>query len=44
MAYVNTNENKADLLTKQLAHGDKRRYFIMNLLHHIFSKELNSVD
>ena len=35
-AYVNTSENKADLLTKQLAHGEKRRYFVMNLLHHIF--------
>ena len=34
--YVNTNENKADLLTKLLAHGDKRRYFVMNLLHRIF--------
>ena len=43
-AYVNTNENKADLLTKQLAHGAKRKYFIMNLLHHIFRKELSSVD
>lgn len=34
--YVNTHENEADLLTKQLPHGEKRRGFVMNLLHHIF--------
>ena len=34
--YVNTNDNEADLLTKQLPSGDKRRGFVMNLIHHIF--------
>ena len=35
-SYVNTHENKADLLTKQLPHGEKRKDFVHNLLHHIF--------
>ena len=35
-AYVNTHENEADLLTKLLPSGDKRRGFVRNLLHHIF--------
>ena len=34
--YVNTNENEADLLTKQLPSGDKRKGFVRRLLHHIF--------
>ena len=34
--YVNTNDNEADLLTKQLPSGEKRRGFVKNLLHHIF--------
>ena len=34
--YINTNDNEADLLTKQLPHGEKRRRFVRSLLHHIF--------
>ena len=33
---INTHDNKADLLTKQLPHGEKRKGFVSNLLHHIF--------
>ena len=35
-AYVNTHDNEADLLTKQLPSGEKRKGFIRNLIHHIF--------
>ena len=35
-AYVNTHDNEADLLTKTLPHGEKRKGFVRNLLHHIF--------
>ena len=35
-SYVKTHDNKADLLTKQLPHGEKRKGFVSNLLHHIF--------
>ena len=35
-AYVNTHENPADLLTKPLPAGEKRRKFVKMLLHHIF--------
>ena len=35
-AYVNTHENEADLLTKLLPNGEKRKGFVRNLLHHIF--------
>ena len=36
-SYVNnTHDNEADLLTKQLPHGEKRKGFVSNLLHHIF--------
>jgi len=35
-AYVNTHENHADLLTKVLPNGEKRRNFVRSLLHHIF--------
>ena len=35
-AYVNTNENEADLLTKVLPSGEKRKGFVCNILHHIF--------
>ena len=35
-AYVNTADNEADLLTKQLPSGPKRKGFVMNLIHHIF--------
>ena len=34
--YVNTHENEADLLTKQLPSGKKRKSFVQKLLHHIF--------
>ena len=34
--YVNTHENEADLLTKQLPSGKKRKSFVRTLLHHIF--------
>ena len=35
-AYVNTHLNPADLLTKPLPSGEKRKSFIRMLLHHIF--------
>jgi hypothetical protein len=35
-SYVNTHDNEADLLTKQLPSGEKRRGFVRRLLHHIF--------
>ena len=34
--YINTHENEADLLTKQLPFGEKRKSFVRKLLHHIF--------
>jgi hypothetical protein len=37
-SYVNTNDNKADLLTKLLPSGEKRKGFVMKLLHHIFRR------
>ena len=36
MAYVKSSLNEADLLTKQLPHGEKRKGFVRNLLNHIF--------
>ena len=36
MAYVNTHDNESDLLTKVLPAGEKRRGFVMNMLHHIY--------
>ena len=36
MTYFNTHENEADLLTKQLPSGKKRKSFVRKLLHHIF--------
>ena len=35
MAYVNTHENPADLLTKPLPSGEKRNSFIRMVFHHI---------
>ena len=35
-SYINTHENEADLLTKLLPSGDKRKRFVKSLLHHIF--------
>ena len=34
--YVNTNENEADLLTKVLPFGAKRRKFVRKVLMHIY--------
>lgn len=34
--YVNTHENEADLLTKVLPHGEKRKGFVRRLLHHLY--------
>ena len=34
--YVNTHENEADLLSKQLPHGEKRKECVSNVLQHIF--------
>ena len=36
MAYINTHDNPADLLTKPLSSGEKRMGFIRMVLHHIF--------
>ena len=33
--YINTNDNRSDLLTKTLPHGKKRTKFCKMLLHHI---------
>ena len=30
-------KKEADLLTKQVPHGEKRKGFVSNLLHHIFA-------
>ena len=35
-AYVNTNENEADLLTKVLPYGEKLKLFVRRILHHIY--------
>ena len=35
VAYVNTHENVADLLTKPLG-GEKQRNFVYRLLHHLY--------
>jgi hypothetical protein len=35
-SYVNTHDNEADLLTKLLPSGEKRRGFVAKLLHHIY--------
>ena len=34
--YISTHDNEANLLTKQLHAGEKRRGFIMYLIHHIY--------
>ena len=36
-AYVTTNENEADLLTKVMPSGAKRKGFVRNILHHVFA-------
>jgi hypothetical protein len=35
-SYVNTGSNNADLLTKVLPDGEKRRKFVGDILHHIY--------
>ena len=37
--YVNTHDNEADLLTKPLPSGEKRKGFVRRLLHWIFRSE-----
>ena len=41
-AYVNTNENEADLLTKPLPSWEKRNNFVRRVLHYIFRSEERS--
>ena len=36
VAYVSTNDNVADLLTKPLGNGEKRQRFIQIILHYVF--------
>ena len=38
-AYVNTHENPADLLTKPLPSGEKRKSFVQKILHWIFQND-----
>ena len=33
--YINAHDNEADLLTRQLRSGEKRRGFVVNLIHTI---------
>ena len=40
--YVNTHDNEADLLTKCLPAGEKRRGFVRKVLHHVFSTVVHS--
>ena len=35
-SYVDTHKNEADLLTKQMHSGEKRKGFVRQFLHHIF--------
>ena len=35
-AYIKSDDNDTDLLTKKLPSGEKRRRFVSNILHHIF--------
>ena len=35
-SYENMHNNKADLLTKLLLSGEKRKGFVRRLMHHIF--------
>ena len=38
-AYIRSEHNASDLLTKQLPHGEKRKSFVRNILHHIFRSD-----
>ena len=40
--YVNTHDNEADLLTKCLPAGEKRKGFVRKVLHHVFSTVVQS--
>jgi hypothetical protein len=42
-AYVNTHDNDADLLTKQLPFGEKRKGFARNLIHHIYGSAVVAI-
>ena len=35
-AYIRSADNEADLLTKMLLSVDKRKRFVINILHHIY--------
>ena len=35
-AYIKSMNNDADLLTKVLPFGEKRKTFVRNLIHHIY--------
>ena len=35
--YINTHDNPADILTKNLPPGEKRTNFVSMILHHIYS-------
>src|SRR5210317_2666252 len=37
-AYVNTHDNTADLLTKPLPDGEKRRKFVNRLVYHVYQQ------
>ena len=39
VAYINTHDNVADLLTKPLPYGMKRRKFVSRLIYHIYRPE-----
>jgi hypothetical protein len=41
--YVNTHDNQADLLTKPLPSGEKRKGFVRSLLHHIYQSAAHLV-
>jgi hypothetical protein len=43
IAYINTHENPADLMTKPLPDGEKRRGFVRMLLHHIYDYDDKSL-
>ena len=43
-AHVNTHENPADLLTKPLPSGEKRKNFVRMLLHHMFDYQETRVS
>ena len=34
--YINTHDNKYDLMTKQLTYGDKSKVFVRNKFHNTF--------